>query len=206
MLAATVAGMTSEGGGAVSFPIMTLVLHINPDIARDFALMIQSIGIFTAIAGSGVDICTFSVITLLFRVSEKTATPTTVSLMAVNAIFGFYWRAVIQGGIAPIAFEYLAVCIPAAVTFAPLGSFLGSHFHRLVLAFLIYILEALSIIGFLFTGPPIRLILIGIMIILFGFGFFSLLSYLGRKILMGVEERRSNKKPVVVLAMDEAKV
>ena len=30
-------------------------------------------GIFTSIAGSGIDICSFSVLTLLFRVSEKTA-------------------------------------------------------------------------------------------------------------------------------------
>uniref|UniRef100_A0A1I7W9L0 Membrane transporter protein n=1 Tax=Heterorhabditis bacteriophora TaxID=37862 RepID=A0A1I7W9L0_HETBA len=153
-------GMTSEGGGAVAFPFMTLGLHIEPTVARDFSLMMQSVeqavvfgtlgsipglicgfkyldpqltapqkkmlfvsiwasfaialfilnsqkkrktyktipefriwkaavlsttgfvgGIFTAFAGSGVDICIFSVITLLFRVTEKTATPTTVVLM-----------------------------------------------------------------------------------------------------------------------------
>ncbi|KAJ1374882.1 hypothetical protein KIN20_037988 [Parelaphostrongylus tenuis] len=38
-------------------------------------------GIFTSFAGSGVDICIFSITTLLFRVSEKTATPTTVVVM-----------------------------------------------------------------------------------------------------------------------------
>ncbi|VDO73380.1 unnamed protein product [Haemonchus placei] len=38
-------------------------------------------GIFTAFTGSGVDICIFSIITLLFRVSEKIATPTTIVLM-----------------------------------------------------------------------------------------------------------------------------
>ncbi|ETN73898.1 hypothetical protein NECAME_13351, partial [Necator americanus] len=39
------------------------------------------LGIFTSFAGSGVDICIFSINTLLFRVSEKTATPTTVVIM-----------------------------------------------------------------------------------------------------------------------------
>ena len=55
---ATVAGMTSEGGGAVAFPVMTLALGIKvrrmgvamlmlllqPAVARDFSLMIQSCG------------------------------------------------------------------------------------------------------------------------------------------------------------------
>ncbi len=33
---ALVAGMTSEGGGAVAFPVMTLALGVDPTIARDF--------------------------------------------------------------------------------------------------------------------------------------------------------------------------
>ena len=41
---ATVAGMTSEGGGSVAFPVMTLALEIQPGVARDFSLMIQSVG------------------------------------------------------------------------------------------------------------------------------------------------------------------
>ena len=51
-------------------------------------------GIFSSFAGSGLDICTFSVITLLFWVTEKTATPTSVVLMAGNTVVGFYWRQV----------------------------------------------------------------------------------------------------------------
>ena len=39
-----VAGATSEGGGAVAFPVMTLALKIAPAIARDFSLMTQSCG------------------------------------------------------------------------------------------------------------------------------------------------------------------
>ncbi len=37
-------GMTSEGGGAVAFPVMTLALGIAPAVARGFSLMIQSCG------------------------------------------------------------------------------------------------------------------------------------------------------------------
>ena len=45
-------------------------------------------GTFSAIAGSGVDICSFSILSLLYRVSEKVSTPTSVVLMAINASFG----------------------------------------------------------------------------------------------------------------------
>lgn len=37
-------------------------------------------GLFDSLAGSGIDIAIFSMITLLFRLTEKTATPTTVIL------------------------------------------------------------------------------------------------------------------------------
>ena len=55
-------------------------------------------GNFSALAGSGVDICSFSVLSLLFRISEKVATPTSVVLMAINTCVGFYWRQLMSNG------------------------------------------------------------------------------------------------------------
>lgn len=46
IIAMIVVGMTTEGGGAVAFPVMTLALNISPIVARDFSFMIQSCGIF----------------------------------------------------------------------------------------------------------------------------------------------------------------
>lgn len=43
-----IAGATSEGGGAVAFPVMTLILGVSPHTARDFSLMIQSVGMLAA--------------------------------------------------------------------------------------------------------------------------------------------------------------
>ena len=39
-----IGGATAEGGGAVAFPVMTLILHLSPAIARDFSFMIQCCG------------------------------------------------------------------------------------------------------------------------------------------------------------------
>ncbi|KAL6726086.1 hypothetical protein Aduo_008093 [Ancylostoma duodenale] len=285
----TVAGMTSEGGGAVAFPVMTLLLQIDPSIARDFSLIIQSAGmtcamcvvlimqiqiekrailfgtmgsvpgfvlgsvlldaylsaaqkkmlfvsiwssfaialfilnsqhnrrtydvipqfnfwkaavlvltglvggVFTAFAGSGVDICTFSIITLLFRVSEKTATPTSVVLMGINTMVGVYWRAVWQGDVPSLAWEYAAVSVPVAVTMAPLGSFLGSHLHRQVLAGFIYVLEAAALIGFLMTRPSTILILQGTIIIVMSFGFFTSIAKVGQALIDDSDEQQQSE-------------
>jgi uncharacterized membrane protein YfcA len=43
-----IAGATSEGGGAVAFPVMTLLFKIAPSTARDFSLLIQSFGMTAA--------------------------------------------------------------------------------------------------------------------------------------------------------------
>ena len=39
-----IAGFTSEGGGAVAFPVFTKLLKVSPHIARDFSFCIQSVG------------------------------------------------------------------------------------------------------------------------------------------------------------------
>ncbi|KAK0396171.1 hypothetical protein QR680_001605 [Steinernema hermaphroditum] len=291
---AIIAGMTSEGGGAVAFPVMTFGLQIDPKTARDFSLMIQTTGmtmsifaiifmriqiewraivfptlgaipgvligfiyldpiftpavkkmmfvsiwcsfamslwilnrqkkrptnntiqnfcgwkavvllltgfvggIFNSFAGSGVDICVFSVITLLFRVSEKTATPTTVVLMGLNSQIGFFWRAAIEEDIDQLAWDTLKVCAPVVVTFAPLGSFLGSHFHRLIMAAFIYLIEIMSLAGFLFTKPHWTLVVTGSFIICFGLLFFSLLSRIGQRLMQG-----ENKRVVMKDEMEE---
>ncbi|KAK0394842.1 hypothetical protein QR680_000962 [Steinernema hermaphroditum] len=280
---ATVAGMTSEGGGAVAFPVMTLLLNIDSSTARDFSLMIQSCGMTSAaftivymriaiewhsvvfcsigstagiivgleymdglltgdekkmlfvsvwfsfavalfilnrdhdrrtfasvplfnfkktlillftgfvgglcssFAGSGVDICSFSVLTLLFRVSEKIATPTSVVLMAVNTCFGFFWRQLIMEDIGQEAWDHFVCSVPVVVFFAPFGSFLSSHFNRMSLAWIVYILEGLALVGFLVTGPRLILIGIGSLIIAAGFVGFSILSKMGSRLAESVD-------------------
>ena len=50
VVGAFVAGASAEGGGAVAFPVFTLILKIPPDAARNFSLMIQSVGMVSASA------------------------------------------------------------------------------------------------------------------------------------------------------------
>lgn len=48
VLGAFVAGLTPEGGGAVAFPMLNVFFEIDRVLARDFSLMIQSIGMTSA--------------------------------------------------------------------------------------------------------------------------------------------------------------
>lgn len=43
-----IAGATSEGGGAIAFPVMSIFFKISTEVARDFSLLIQSCGMVAA--------------------------------------------------------------------------------------------------------------------------------------------------------------
>lgn len=290
---ASVAGMTSEGGGAVAFPVMTLALGIKPAVARDFSLMIQSCGmtaaaftifwmqiklekhslvfcsagaaagmifglevvdaalsppqkklsfvciwfsfafalfllnrehkrttfdqiprfgvwqaavllaigflggIFSAVAGSGVDICSFSILSLLFRVSEKVSTPTSIVLMAINTCVGFYWRQMMTDtGVEEDAWGYLIVCVPVVVIFAPLGSIISSHFHRQVLAALVYLLDTIALVtAFVVIPMTLELGIISGSLLVGGFVIFFLMSKAGQRLLQQYEKDSPEQLP-----------
>lgn len=48
VLGGFVAGITPEGGGAVAFPLLSVFFEVDRAVARDFSLMIQSVGMTSA--------------------------------------------------------------------------------------------------------------------------------------------------------------
>ncbi len=74
-----IAGATSEGGGAVAFPVMTIFFNISPAIARDFSLMIQTFGMLMA---------ALAIILFKVKVLKKTLIITALS-GAVGMAIGF---------------------------------------------------------------------------------------------------------------------
>jgi len=149
-------------------------------------------GIFSSVAGSGIDICSFATLTLLFRISEKVATPTSVCLMAINTCIGFGWRQFYMGGVAPESWEFLAVCVPVVVFGAPFGSVLGSYCHRLVLAAFVYVTDTVQIIAaYVIVNNDgkldTELLVTGILCIVFGAIFFTGFSHVGMYLLDKVD-------------------
>lgn len=242
-----IAGATSEGGGAVAFPVLTLGFGATPAVARDFALMIQSVGmsaaaitilrgripiaarpmiaaliggvpgiiigielvgpalpaastklafvalwasfgltlgwsmrsrggggvptlgrgglglvagcgclggVISGVCGSGIDIVTFSVLTLAFGVDERIATPTSVVLMAGNAVVGFGWRLLAPGAPIPAeAWGYWWAAVPVVVVGAPLGAWLIAGRSRRFVVRLLHLSIAAQLIGALILVP-----------------------------------------------------
>ena len=58
-------------------------------------------GMVSGVLGNGIDVLVFSVLVLGFRVSEAIATPTSVILMAGNAVAGALWKGLAGSGIRP---------------------------------------------------------------------------------------------------------
>ncbi|MEM6568326.1 MAG: sulfite exporter TauE/SafE family protein [Planctomycetota bacterium] len=244
-----IAGATSEGGGAVAFPVMTLGFKIAPSVARDFSLLIQAVGmtaasitilwtrvpvvlhslvwsslggavgivlgleyvvphvapayakmLFTAswlsfafalfwinryhdrevhrtierflprhgvllvgfgvvggvissITGSGLDIVTFSLLVLRLRISESIATPTSVVLMAGNALVGALYRGQVQAALDERAWDFWWVCVPIVVVGAPFGAWFIKKRSRLFVARLLYASIAIQFVAAILIVP-----------------------------------------------------
>ncbi|MFW5664571.1 MAG: sulfite exporter TauE/SafE family protein [Coleofasciculus sp.] len=91
-------------------------------------------GIMSGLVGNGIDIFTFSVMVLLFRLSEKVATPTSVILMAINAIAGFALQVFVFNDFTNTVQNYWLAAIPVVVVGAPLGAMFCSRLHRQTIA------------------------------------------------------------------------
>lgn len=48
VLGAFVAGSTPQGGGAVAFPVLSVIFEVDRALARDFSMMVQSVGMTSA--------------------------------------------------------------------------------------------------------------------------------------------------------------
>lgn len=268
-----IAGATSEGGGAIAFPVFTKVLQIDPADAKVFSLAIQSVGmsaaslviiamgvrvewrvirwagiagipgmilgaavvapllssamikmsftflvtsfavtlfmlnrrmrlchdrlpnesgyeswiialagfvggVMTGLVGNGIDIITFSVMVLLFRVSEKISTPTSVILMASNSIVGFLLHIFVIDGFTPEIREWWLAAIPVVVVGAPLGAMLCSLLDRQVIAkglILLILIEFISSLWLIPMTPSVVSVSL-IMLVIFSLLYYGMYS------------------------------
>ncbi len=264
-----IAGATSEGGGAVAFPVFTKLLGVQPQDAKVFSLAIQSVGmtsaslliillripvdwqvirwatlggvagiilgvtklapvispeitkmlftvlvssfavtlftlnqgsqlrhqqlpesraveylllvlfgfmggIISGLVGNGIDIVTFSLMVLLFRMSEKVATPTSVLLMAINAVVGFLFYLFVLDGFTVQVKDYWLAAVPVVVVGAPVGALLCSRLSRHTIARMLMVLIAIELISSLVI---IKFDMATIVISLFAFSCLSCMYF-----------------------------
>ncbi len=268
-----IAGASPEGSAAVAYPIFTLILKIQPAIARNFAFAIQSIGmtsaslliigmklkvdwnyiifvtiggviglflgtyyvvplispvqaklffvslwlsfgialwlqnrkpqrevfesiqnfknsdkgrliifgliggIISSIFGTGINIFTFCLMTIYYRVSEKVATPSSVIIMTIETILGLFIHTQLINDFQPEAFEIWLACVPFVAIFAPLGAFVISKMPRQGIAKLLYIILIVQFFGAMWViKPSLNQAIICGAILISGIGLFTYLA------------------------------
>ena len=274
-----IAGASAEGGGAVAFPVMTLIFNIPPEVARNFGLAIQAIGMTTAsylilvkrfrvefsylwlasaggtigiifgtyylvpiipaqfakmlfvtfwlsfglvlfyinviykreikdrlpkmgrfekltiglvgivggglsaLLGSGLDIFSFSYVTMRYHLSEKTATSTSVIIMAINSIVGFALHYFIIRDFGEQEFNYWLVCIPVVVFGAPFGAYFINNKTRGFISKFLYLVILVQFIGAIWIIRPTGLLLLfSLLIFVFGIFFFFGFAWLSKRV------------------------
>lgn len=99
-----------------------------------------------------------------------------------------------QGGVAREVYEFIAVCVPVVVLGAPLGSVIGSHFHRQLLASLVYLTDTVALVsGYIIVKQTTILVVASVSIVISGFIFFGLITYLGHKIMNAIPEEEESQ-------------
>ncbi len=110
-------------------------------------------------------------------------------------LMAFRLSQVMMGNVPMEVYEYVFVCCPIVVIGAPLGSVVGSHFHRLVLAALIYLLDTIALVtAFIIVPQSAVLTSVSVGIVLVGFAFFYLLTHVGNKIMEKISEEDGGKE------------
>ena len=111
-------------------------------------------GNLSALLGSGLDIFSFSYITVRYHLSEKVATPTSVIIMAINSVIGFLLHQFVLADFGEEEFNYWLVSIPVVLTGAPLGAYFIDKRTRHFVSWFLYLVILAQFIGALFIIKP----------------------------------------------------
>ena len=111
-------------------------------------------GMISSIFGTGINIFSFCLMTIYYRIDEKVAVPSSVIIMTLETLLGFFLHAGVIKDFQPEAFEMWLACIPFVAFFAPLGAFVISKVPRKAVATFLYIILIVQFIGAMWVIKP----------------------------------------------------
>lgn len=144
-------------------------------------------GSFAAQTGSGIDMLTFIVLTLAFGINEKISTPTTVVIMGLNSVVGFFLHGVVSQDIG-IAWNYWLVAVPIVILGAPFGAYFASKVHRDgIIKFLLFLigLELVTTLWLIPFNNLAQIVVTATAVATCGTLFWLMLSYRKKNVPMG---------------------
>jgi uncharacterized membrane protein YfcA len=134
-------------------------------------------GMISSLFGTGINIFTYCIMTIYYGISEKVATPSSVIIMTVETILGFFLHAQVVKDFQSDAFEMWIACVPIVVFFAPLGALVVSKLPRLLIAKFLYIILFVQFFGALLVIRPSGLkLLMCVLVLSVGFLILHILA------------------------------
>ncbi len=138
-------------------------------------------GVISSIFGTGINIFTFCLVTIYYRLNEKVATPSSVIIMTIETLLGFFLHARVLHDFSPQSFELWLACVPVVVFFAPLGAFVITKLPRQGIARILYVILVVQFVGAMVViRPNLNQILLCLATLVVGLGTFTYLAHLKR--------------------------
>lgn len=125
-------------------------------------------GLVSGLLGSGLEVIVFSVLVLLFRLCEKTATPTVIVMMVLTTWAGFAMILARGEFVAPVT-DYWLAAIPIVVVGGPLGVYACSHMSRILIVRVLIVLILAELASSLLLIPLDKITAIGALILFLAF-------------------------------------
>ena len=133
-------------------------------------------GVVSGLLGSGLEIIVFSVLVLLFRICEKTATPTVIVMMVLTSWSGFAMIAA-AGTFAPPVTHYWLAAIPVVAVGAPMGVYVCSRMSRIMVVRILIGLIIAELVSSLVLIPLTGPTAVGALALFLGFSCLYYLMY-----------------------------
>jgi uncharacterized membrane protein YfcA len=135
-------------------------------------------GMVSSIFGTGINMLTFCLLVVYYNLNEKIATPSSIIIMTIETIIGFFWHHLIFKDITTTSYNMWLSSIPIVVFFAPLGTYVMSKVPRNYYSYFLYTLFIVQYLGAIYVlKPSLYLQLISLAIIIFVFFIFRWLTY-----------------------------
>ncbi|MCA9942271.1 MAG: sulfite exporter TauE/SafE family protein [Anaerolineales bacterium] len=144
-------------------------------------------GIFAGQTGSGIDMLAFVVLTLAFGINEKVSTPTSVIIMGLNSVVGFFLHGAIAQDIG-IVWNYWLVAVPIVIVGAPLGAYVASMVKREAIIIFLLVLITIELSTTLWLVPfssLTQIIVTATAVFTCAFFFWVMLAYRKKYVPMG---------------------
>jgi len=143
-------------------------------------------GMISSIFGTGINIFSFCFMTIYYRINEKVAVPSSVIIMTLETILGFFIHAAIIHDFKQLSFEMWLVCVPFVAIFAPLGAFVVSKVPRKLVANFLTCILIIQFVGAIWViKPNLVQAIMSFAVLVIGLSSFIYLASMKRKITAG---------------------